>query len=81
MVAIEVKDNEIGIPKKFQEKIFDRYFRVQRVRSTDVHSFGLGLSYVKQVIEAHEGVILLKSEVGEGTTFTVMIPLIKDENN
>ena len=46
-----------------------------------VHSFGLGLSYVKQVIEAHEGVIRLKSEVGEGTTFTVMIPLIKDENN
>ena len=81
MVAIAVKDNGIGIPKKFQEKIFDRYFRVQRVRSTDVHSFGLGLSYVKQVIEAHEGVIRLKSEVGEGTTFTVMIPLIKDENN
>ena len=54
---------------------------MQRVRSTDVHSFGLGLSYVKQVIEAHEGVIRLKSEVGEGTTFTVMIPLIKDENN
>lgn len=81
MVAIAVKDNGIGIPKKFQEKIFDRYFRVQHVRSTDVHSFGLGLSYVKQVIEAHEGVIRLKSEVGEGTTFTVMIPLIKDENN
>lgn len=81
MVVIAIKDNGIGIPKKFQEKIFDRYFRVQRVRSTDVHSFGLGLSYVKQVVEAHEGVVRLKSEVGEGTTFTVMIPLIKDENN
>lgn len=81
VVAIAVKDNGIGIPKKFQEKIFERYFKIRRGDSTDVHSFGLGLSYVKQVIEAHEGVIRLKSEIGVGTVFTVMIPLVTDENN
>ncbi len=81
MIAIDVKDNGIGIPEKFREKIFERYYRIHHGRSTDVHGFGIGLSYVKQVIEAHEGVIRVESEVGVGTTFTVMIPLVKDEND
>ena len=65
----------------FREKIFERYYRIHHGRSTDVHGFGIGLSYVKQVVEAHEGVIRVESEVGVGTTFTVMIPLVKDEND
>ena len=81
MVVIAIKDNGIGIPEKLKEKIFERYYRIHRGRSTDVHGFGIGLSYVKQVIEAHEGVIRVESEVGVGTTFTVMIPLVKDEND
>ena len=81
MVVIDIKDNGIGIPEKLKEKIFERYYRIHRGRSTDVHGFGIGLSYVKQVIEAHEGVIRVESEVGVGTTFTVMIPLVKDEND
>ena len=81
MIAIDVKDNGIGIPEKFREKIFERYYRIHHGRSTDVHGFGIGLSYVKQVVEAHEGVIRVESEVGVGTTFTVMIPLVKDEND
>ena len=81
MIAIDVKDNGIGIPEKFRVKIFERYYRIHHGRSTDVHGFGIGLSYVKQVIEAHEGVIRVESEVGVGTTFTVMIPLVKDEND
>ena len=81
MVVIAIKDNGIGIPEKLKEKIFERYNRIHRGRSTDVHGFGIGLSYVKQVIEAHEGVIRVESEVGAGTTFTVMIPLVKDEND
>ena len=81
MVVIAIKDNGIGIPEKLKEKIFERYYRIHCGRSTDVHGFGIGLSYVKQVIEAHEGVIRVESEVGVGTTFTVMIPLVKDEND
>ena len=69
------------ILRRQEEKIFERYYRIHHGRSTDVHGFGIGLSYVKQVIEAHEGVIRVESEVGVGTTSTVMIPLVKDEND
>lgn len=81
MIIISVKDNGIGIPEKFREKIFERYFRVSGGKSSDVLGFGIGLSYVKQVVEAHGGVIRVDSTVGVGTTFTVMIPLVDNENN
>ena len=81
MLIISVKDHGFGIPEKLREKIFERYFRVARGRSADVHGFGIGLSYVKQVIEAHGGVIRVDSTEGVGTTFTVMVPLVTDEND
>lgn len=81
MIIISVKDNGIGIPEKFRDKIFERYFRVSGSKSSVVHGFGIGLSYVKQVVEAHGGVIRVDSTVGIGTTFTVMIPLVDNENN
>lgn len=81
MLLVAVKDHGIGIPEKLREKIFERYFRVSKGRSADVHGFGIGLSYVKQVIEGHNGVIRVEGTEGGGTTFIVMIPLIVDEND
>ena len=81
MLLVAVKDHGIGIPEKLREKIFERYFRVSKGRSADVHGFGIGLSYVKQVIEGHNGVIRVEDTEGGGTTFIVMIPLIVDEND
>lgn len=81
MLLVAVKDHGIGIPEKLREKIFDRYFRISKGRSADVHGFGIGLSYVKQVIEGHNGVIRVEDTEGGGTTFIVMIPLIVDEND
>lgn len=77
MLVLSVKDNGVGIPAESTSKVFDRYYRVPGADTEDVHGFGLGLSYVKQVVEAHGGVVRLESEPGRGTTFTVMIPLVK----
>lgn len=80
MLVLSVKDNGVGIPAESTSKVFDRYYRVPGADTEDIHGFGLGLSYVKQVVEAHGGVVRLESEPGRGTTFTVMIPLVKVDN-
>nr|WP_319571895.1 HAMP domain-containing sensor histidine kinase [uncultured Draconibacterium sp.] len=77
MLAIFVKDNGIGIPDKFQKYIFDKYYRVP---TGDVHNakgFGIGLAYVKQIVEAHNGTISVESISDEGTSFKIELPLEK----
>lgn len=73
-VLIRVADNGKGIPESYQKKIFDKFFRVPAGDVHDVKGYGLGLSYIKAVLDLHEGTIGVDSIVGEGSTFTISLP-------
>ena len=72
-VELLVKDNGVGIPKEYIGKVFERLFRVPTGNVHDVKGFGLGLSYVKTVIERHDGLIYVESEFDKGSTFVVKL--------
>ena len=72
---VQVSDTGVGIPKEFQERVFERFYRVDKARSRETGGTGLGLSITKNIILLHQGAIRLKSEEGEGAVFTVRIPL------
>lgn len=71
-IEIAVKDNGIGIDKEHRDKVFDKFYRVQGGNLHDVKGFGLGLSYVKSIAEAHAGAIVLNSEYSQGSEFVIM---------
>lgn len=77
-IIIYVQDNAIGIAKKDQNLIFERFYRVSTGNVHDVKGFGLGLSYVKSIIELHGGRVSLESSLGKGSTFKVFLPLNKE---
>lgn len=72
---VKVADSGIGIPEEFQDRIFDRFYRVDKARSRETGGSGLGLSITRNAILMHQGAIKTQSREGEGTTFTVRIPL------
>lgn len=73
-VYLEIKDNGIGIPGKYQKYIFDKFYRVPTGDVHNIKGFGLGLSYVRTVVEAHGGKVSVESDSGMGSTFTIVIP-------
>lgn len=74
-MAISVRDNGMGIPKEDQPHLFERFYRVEKSRTTGAGGTGLGLAIAKELVEAHGGKIKLKSAVGHGTELTVILPL------
>lgn len=72
---IKVQDNGVGIPEECQSQVFERFYRVDKARSRETGGTGLGLAITRNAILMHKGAIKLYSEPGEGTTFTVRVPL------
>ena len=74
-IAIRIEDNGIGMPEQAQQFIFEKFYRLSTTNRKNVDGFGLGLSYVKQIVEAHKGQIELESVTEQGTVFTIILPL------
>lgn len=77
-LVIAIADNGLGIKKENLKKIFDRFYRVHTGNRHDVKGFGLGLAYVKGIIDAMHGTIHAESEYGKGTTFIINLPITKE---
>ncbi len=75
-LIIKIKDEGIGMSKQAQKYIFDKFYREQKGNIHDVKGHGLGLAYVKEIIENHQGTVFVDSEKGKGSTFTIKLPLI-----
>ena len=73
-VLLEVKDNGIGIPAEYKDKLFDKFFRVPHGDTHNAKGYGLGLSYVAQVVRKHRGTIGVESKPGAGSAFLITLP-------
>ena len=73
-VEVDVADEGIGIPGTDLERVFERFYRVDRARSRDTGGTGLGLAIVRHVVQNHEGSVTVRSREGEGSTFTLRLP-------
>jgi two-component system, OmpR family, phosphate regulon sensor histidine kinase PhoR len=77
-IEIQVKDTGVGIPEEELPKIFDKFYRVKHPETRKVIGTGLGLAIVKSVVEAHNGTIQVESIPGQGSTFTIRLPMIAE---
>ncbi len=78
-IWIRIIDNGIGMTKDVVNKIFDKFYRMPTGNLHDVKGFGLGLSYVKTLVEAHGGIIEVKSAIGKGSVFEIFLPKLSHE--
>jgi len=78
-VEISIRDNGIGMNQESIKHIFDKFYRVHTGNRHDVKGFGLGLSYVKALMDAHQGKVKVTSELGTGSTFSVFFPFIHSD--
>jgi len=74
-VLLKVIDNGHGIPEKYLERLFERFYRVDKGRSRETGGTGLGLAIVKHIMQRHGGAALVESEIGKGTTFICKFPV------
>ena len=79
-LCFSIADNGLGIKKENTKKVFDKFYRVHTGNVHDVKGFGLGLAYVKKIINLHEGDIKCESDWGKGTKFIVTLPVLKEDN-
>ena len=80
LLQISIADNGIGIAKEDQRYVFDKFYRSETAKDKAIPGIGLGLSYVKLLVEAHGGTITFESTEGEGTTFIILIPQTDGED-
>ena len=78
-IEVDIKDNGIGMTQDSIKHIFDKFYRVHTGNRHDVKGFGLGLSYVKALMDAHNGRIKVKSELGSGSTFSLFFPFLHSD--
>jgi signal transduction histidine kinase len=76
---LEVKDTGEGIPTRDLGRVFERFYRVDTARSRATGGTGLGLAIVKHVVESHGGRVEAESQLGVGSTFTVLLPVLEEE--
>jgi len=77
MIEIYVKDNGIGIEHDQLDRIFDRFKRVDKSLSRNAEGAGIGLSLVKAIVEMHQGIVFVESEIGKGSKFIIELPVQK----
>ena len=75
-LTVKIKDKGIGMSKTFQKQAFEKFYREQSGNVHDVKGHGLGLAYVKEIIDNHQGRVFVESEKGKGSTFTIILPLV-----
>jgi two-component system phosphate regulon sensor histidine kinase PhoR len=79
-VILKISDNGIGISAEYNDKVFDKFYRIPHGDTHNAKGYGLGLSYVAQVIQKHNGTIVMNSQPGIGTSFTIALPKSAEAN-